>query len=187
MKKQTKLSKMQNLILYNIYREYNKHPMIKNWNDIKTVNGHIQWETKNRWREGLNGSMRVTKLSRAISKQMVNKSCTFDRKNKAKEHYQKYKENGDTHELLLANFIQKMSSSQKYKSKTEYQTNSFRASISRSLKRLYKRGLIELGTRNETNYNFGIMLTPDGEKIARKIKFSECLSKKRLTPLEVVK
>jgi len=176
-----KLSKQQKLILRTIYQDYKKNPMRKFWSDIKTVDGHIKWESRNRWREGINGSMQTKKLSGLLSKKL-NKRCSFNYREEAKKNYDEFKKTGNAFDLRIAHYLSCFIN----KPEKNWQTASFRSSLSRSFKRLTDRGLIENVIFKDSGYNYGFILTPEGEKVARKIKLSECLPNKRLTN-EVVK
>jgi len=206
MDQQKKLSKMQKLILRTIYKDFKEKPMrgIGQWKKTYDKDGKLEdmiEKKDNRWQMGIPGCMRYVNLSRIISKKMVNKRLVYDADKKIRDHEDSYAKTNNEKYLTYIKFIK----GSPYKKHKEEQTDSFRASISRSLQRLSKRGLVILyngqeygaalfhdGTNHSMRYakycmkaygrssdkrTYGISLTSEGERIAKKIKLSECLPK----------
>ena len=157
---------MQKLILKTIYDDFKKHPMRKFWYDIEVKEDHhIKWESKNRWRIGKQGMMSNKKLSDIVSRKMVNKRNKFNYREESKKNYQEFKKSGDKADLQIAHYLSYFIN----KPEKNWQSNSFRASFSRSLNRLADRNLINLWINKDSGYTIGVTLTNDGEHIAKKL------------------
>ena len=193
MQDQKKLSKMQRLILKTIYDDYKKSPMA--WTGkIKPIykDGKlVDFEPiQNRWRMGALGGVDTLWLSRKISDKMVNKRVIWDRKASEQKEYKKLLKNKRSYEngmiskkeyhkeLQISSILTSLWRSDETDHK-EWLTASFRASFSRSLRRLQKRGLVKLSSKHHEGkqikpYVNKITLTSEGEKIAKNIKIKSC-------------
>lgn len=100
-------------------------------------------ERRNRWQVGYDGAMKSHKLSGEVAERL-----------------------GEIVERDTWGLFSR-------KKHTRYQSDSFRASYSRSLRRLRNRGLIRVWS-SRWSYTDRVKLTDEGYRIAKHIRYSDC-------------